>query len=138
MQPNGDVIGMFDASGTSSGEPGASTFLPAQLIVGVSEDLAHFGKVQHGWLDVKAKDAPAPNGASGTVGAQVLAVEPTGASREVLRVGDVIESVGGAPVTSMAQLRERLYVLGAGTQVELGIARNGAQTSAEVDLGSSP
>jgi S1-C subfamily serine protease len=138
LRPDGDVIGILDASGMTSGGSGSSAFLPAQLVVGVSKDLARWGAVRHGWLDVQAQDAPAPNGEPGSVGAQVESVEPNGASKSVLKVGDVIESVGGEPVTSMAQLRERLYVLSASTPVKLGIVSDGQRTSAEVDLGSSP
>jgi putative serine protease PepD len=159
VSPDGVVIGMLDATSvptgtsltststaasspttsTAASSPTATppaTFLPARLVTAVSEDLARWGRVRHGWLDVDAQDATTPSG--NPAGALVVAVPRRGASSGLLGAGDVIEAVEGAPVTSMAQLRERLYVLPAGTQVELEITRHGTQTSAEVDLGSSP
>jgi S1-C subfamily serine protease len=162
VQPGGGVIGMLANAGkiTTSSDP--SGFVPASLLTGVSADLAHGRVVHHGWLDVKAQDvkvassttrsggATSSTAATSTggstsasnttpsTGAVVVSVNPKGAAAGKLRVGDVIDSVGGEPVRSVAELKQRLYIASAGQLVTIGVRRDGADTTAEVDLGSSP
>jgi S1-C subfamily serine protease len=68
----------------------------------------------------------------------VVSVKPKGVAAGKLRVGDVIDSVGGEPVRSLAELEQRLYTASAGELVTIGVRRGGADTTTEVDLGSSP
>lgn len=121
-------------------------FLPTQLVVGVSDQLAAGGSVQHGWLDIEGRNLTRAVSTTSTLGtaappaggAVVVKVDATGASAHVLRAGDVITGVDGAPVRSLAELRSRLYVVSAGKPVELSIWRAGAHLSARVDLSGSP
>lgn len=161
LQPDGQVIGILDNTGTPTGDRTTRLFLPAQLVVGVAEALASNGRVDHGWLDIEGATAPAhlpstttttdavwasstptttttsaAGGAGG--GAMVLAVDPVGASADRLDPGDVIRSVDGQPVRSMAELRDRLYVLRPGTRVEVGVDRDGTELTVAVDLAASP
>jgi len=135
---NGGVIGILEPASTTASRAGSSEFMPASLFLGVSSDLARWGVVRHGWLDVTARDATAASSKAHPQGAEVVSVSPTGPAARTLDPGDVIESVGGAPVRSMAELRSRLYVLAAGEPVTIGFRRNGATATAEVDLASSP
>lgn len=160
----GAVLGILDSSGTPPGDRAGKVFLPAQLVVGVAEALATAGYVDHGWLDIEGTDVPArpitttstssadvARGASGRLagtggagksgalgGAEIEAVEPGGASVGVLRPGDVIRSIDGEPVRSMAELRDRLYVLPPGKRVVLGITSGGSSRAVAVDLSASP
>ena len=159
LDPAGAVLGILDTSGTAAGARGGKVFLPAQLVVGVAEALATAGYVDHGWLDIEGADAPArpitttststadggrgPSArqaaAGGTGGgAEIEAVEPGGASAGALRPGEVIRSIDGEPVRSMAELRERLYVLPPGDRVVLGITSGASSRSVAVDLSASP
>jgi S1-C subfamily serine protease len=138
LESNGSVVGLLDKSGSWAGGRGAEVFLPAELVLGVSGDLAASGKVRHGWLDVDGHDAPTAAEPTGPRGALVVSVDPNGASASVLRNGDVIEAIGGAPIRSMAELRSRRYVLAPGRPVRLLVARNGTSTTVEVNLASSP
>lgn len=160
LEPDGRVLGILDTTGSPSGDRGSKVFLPAQLVVGVARTLAASGRVEHGWLGVEGHDAPTgspPTTTSSTAssssapasttvatvgrvtgGAEIVKVDPDGASANVLRPGDVILGVDGAPVRSMAELRSRLYVLGPGTQVELVISRGGIAMTVAVDLSTSP
>lgn len=155
----GQVLGILDSTGTASGTRGTKVFLPAQLVVGVARALAAEGYVDHGWLDIEGTDAPVrpitttststavtSRGAPGRTeaagrvggGAVVEAVEPGGASAGALRPGDVIRSIDGQPVRSMAQLRDRLYVLPPGHRVVLGVTSDGFSRSVAVVLSPSP
>jgi len=155
LTPSGQVLGILDATGRPMAGDGEETFLPASLVAGVAQALAKQGWVAHGWLDMKGRNAPpgstratsttvtgsvtsADDGRRGTNGALVTWVQPTGPSAHSLEPGDVIVSVDGAPVRSMAELRTRLYVLGPGTSVRLGVDRNGTLTDATVTLSASP
>lgn len=144
LDPQGDVLGILDASG-AAGPDHSTTFLPAELVLGVSGELASTGKVAHGWLEISARDAvmPTPSGTTTTVadslsGAMVDAVDPHGVSADLLKTGDVIVGADGAPVRTMAELRTRLYVLGPGTPVQLSLWRAGKPMTVEVDLSASP
>jgi putative serine protease PepD len=152
LQPTGRVIGILDSTGRPASGDGEEAFLPSQLVVGVADALAQHGYVQHGWLDVKGRDAPASSTkttvtAAGSVtttaaavsgGAQIVAVGATGPSAHALEPGDVIVSLDGAPVRSMAELRSRLYVLGPASTVHLDVERQGTTIDVDVTLASSP
>ena len=139
LQPDGGIIGMLQGKAAGTGtEPAISGFVPAGLLLGVTGDLARWGRVHHGWLDITAHDPTTADGAAGPAGALVVQVDPHGAAAGVLRVGDMIDSVDGAPVRTVAELSQRLYVCTAGESVQVGVRRNGAALVVEVDLGPSP
>jgi len=131
LSPKGEVLGVLDASAMSS-SAASPAYLPADVVLGVADQLAQSGRVQHGWLDVGAADP------SGGGGAEVVSVESSGVSAGHLQVGDLITAVDGAPVRTTAELRSRLYVLAPGAPVELVVQRAGTQLDVSVDLGASP
>ncbi len=58
IDSDGQVAGLLESverSGTSL----LSVFLPAQLVLGVAQQLVDSGEVAHGWLGVQASNAPA-------------------------------------------------------------------------------
>jgi len=144
IRQDGSVIGILDTSGKAPGESG-EVFLPAELVVGVSKDLASFGKVEHGWLDIDGSDSDGSDsykdeGPSGSqpLGALVTAVGASGAAATQLRSGDIIEAINGKRVTSMADLRSQLYLLPPGTLVRLLVHRDNSTKTVELALASSP
>lgn len=141
VRPDGTVLGIFDESGTAPGT--GAMFLPADLVVTVSDDLADQGKVDHGWLGIKGTDTSVDADGTGGNGADppgalVAGVDQNGPAVGVLQAGDVIESVDGDAVGSMAQLREDLYLLAPGVPVTLDVWQGGRTVPVEVDLASSP
>lgn len=160
LDPAGRVLGILDSTGSGSARTDSKVFLPAQLVVGVADSLAVSGRVDHGWLDIEGADVPTtpiattstsvtdvratPDrqdsvGAEGSGGGAVVeAVEPDGASAGLLRPGEVIRSIDGQPVQSMAELRDLLYVLPPGARVVLGVWTGRSTTSVAVDLSGSP
>ncbi|SIR46633.1 PDZ domain-containing protein [Microbacterium sp. RURRCA19A] len=58
-------------------------------------------------------------------------IDDSGASAGVLQLGDVITALDGAPVASVADIRSAVQA-GGGAPVELGIERDGAQSSVSV------
>jgi putative serine protease PepD len=151
LEPTGQVIGILDSTGRPAAGDGEEAFLPSELVVGVADALARHGYVQHGWLDVTGRDASAASTAATAAGsatstaaattsdgAEVVAVKAAGPSAHALEPGDVIVALDGAPVRSMAELRSRLYVLGPGTTVHLGVERDETALDVDVTLAPSP
>jgi serine protease Do len=133
---DGSVLGIEDTS-VASGSPG-EVFLPADLVVGVSADLAADGTVSHGWLGINGGNEASTQTTPPSGGAVVEDVDPTGPAADALEEGDVIVAVDDTPIRSMADLRSRLYMLPAGSPVWLRLWRHDTLTTVEVDLGSSP
>lgn len=136
VTPGGAVLGILDSDGDGDGD---DTFLPEQLVVGVSDELAA-GHVEHGWLDISGRtDAlRTRTGDHGLDGVLVDQVKAVGASAGDLRAGDVIVAVSGEPVRSLAELRTRLYVLQPGTEVAVTVVRHGRYALVDVALSASP
>jgi serine protease Do len=130
LDSRGAVVGLRGAAAGTS-RRGADEFLPATLVIGVSNQLALDGTVRHGWLDLSGDDAVIG-------GVLVGSVDPRGAAAGMLESGDVIESISGEPVRSMAELRTRLYVLPPGASVALDVVRHGHRIKVDVQLGGSP
>ncbi|MBY8874443.1 PDZ domain-containing protein [Micromonospora sp. PLK6-60] len=62
----------------------------------------------------------------------VKSVVPGGPAAGVLKVGDVVTAVDGAPVTSAAKLTELIRAKPAGTVLKIGYSRGGAAASADL------
>jgi len=135
VSAGGSVLGIQDTS-VASGSPG-EIFVPADLVVGVSADLAADGTVSHGWLGINGGNETSTQTAP-QAGAVVEAVDPAGPAADALEQGDVILAVDDTPIGSMADLRSRLYMLPPGSPVWLRVWRQNSVTTVEVDLGSSP
>lgn len=123
----GRVVGILDSSHGAD-----RVFLPMSLVEGVSNELDTIGRVRHGWLGVT--DAT-PHGTSGAL---VVAVDPQGASADVLQPGEVIVRVDGVPVTSSVELRALIYVLPPGSKVTVEAVHGNQLVDAVVKLSASP
>lgn len=108
-------------------------FTPSALAVGVASELAFRHRIVHGWLGVVGV------GATGGKGALIEQVLPgSSAARAGLQPGDLIESVNGAPVHSMAGLQARLYLMPPGSEVQLVVDAGGSTRQVDATLASAP
>jgi membrane-associated protease RseP (regulator of RpoE activity) len=84
------------------------------------------------FLGVSAQDA------TGTASGAQLATVATGspADQAGLKAGDVVTAVGGSPVTSAAQLAERIRAHQPGDQVTITYTRTGTAAQVQVKLGT--
>lgn len=130
VDDQGDVMGLLDAQASDPAN-GQQVYLPAQLVVGVAEQLVRNGRVVHGWLGISGRDLATP-------GAEVVGVRSSGPAAGTLRPEDVIIELDGAPVRSMGELRSRLFVMAPGTRVQLTYVRAGSIRHATLVLASSP
>jgi putative serine protease PepD len=128
LDTGGRVEGVLDRVG-GTGLRSASTFLPAELVWGVADQLISAGRVDPGSLGITTAGAADP------VGAMVTSVTPGGPGAAVgLEDGDVVTAVDDYPVRSPAELDTRLYTDAPGTQVALTVDRAGSVLSRVVDL----
>jgi S1-C subfamily serine protease len=126
---------------------------PGWVIRRIAGLLASRGRVIHGWLGIEgsgtrvllaarpprevrarthATHALLASEARSIAGVRVVRVDPKSAAALAgLRRGDVIESVNGHPVTSMASLQAVLYLMAPASTVRLELVRGGKL--AEVD-----
>ncbi|HLM95921.1 MAG TPA: PDZ domain-containing protein [Acidimicrobiales bacterium] len=131
LDSRGRVIGILDGE-MSAGADTIGVFVPAPLAEGVALELANAHGVDHGWLGVVCTDQSEP-------GAEVTSImSGSPASKAGLRPGDLVVAVGTHPVTSVADLQERLYTVAPGTTVQLAVERGTGTAVVPVKLADSP
>ncbi len=142
LAADGAVVGVtsiiFSPSG---GSVGLGFAIPGETVAAVARDIEAHGHVDRGYLGVSAQ-ALTPGlatalGLSTPTGALITAVEPSGPSAGKLAVGDVIFSLGSKTV-SFTDLGKTTARLAPGTQLEVGIVRDGVQQSLPLTLGRLP
>jgi S1-C subfamily serine protease len=109
--------------------------IPIDRAIRVAEDLIRHGEVREGWTGIVAKDDPVKSDRIGgdRVRVQVTAVEAgSPAAAAGVRPGDVVESVGDAPVESVAEWRFRVRDVQVGGVVRLVLVRGGARVPVSV------
>lgn len=112
---------------------GKAVVTPGWLAGPIAEELLAHNAVVHGWIGIAGVAAATSTGH--VQGVEVQTVQSgSAAARAGLLAGDVIVALDGQHLSSMSQLRGRLYVLGAGTKVRLTIERHGARHSVAVAL----
>jgi putative serine protease PepD len=134
VNTNGEVIGINSAIATSgsSGNIGVGFAISSNKAKAVTEQLINGGKVSHPYLGVRMSDA-----ASG--GAQVESIENgSPASQSDLKVGDVVTKIDGRAVVGSEDVVAVVQSGKVGQQLQLTVARNGAELTVAVTLGEAP
>jgi S1-C subfamily serine protease len=125
----GELIGINTAIlAPGGGNIGIGFAVPINMARAVMSQLVEHGEVRRGRVGVAIQDIP-----GATRGAAVVKVEPRSpADRAGLQRGDVITAVDGAPVRGATELRNRIGLTRAGSQITLTVDRDGARHSIEV------
>ncbi len=100
--------------------------IPIDRALRVAEDLIRHGEVREGYTGIGVRDESVKSDRIGSdrVRVQVSSVEPgSPAATAGVRKGDVVETVGDAPVESAAEYRFRVRDVPVGGTVRLGLAR---------------
>jgi len=127
----GELVGINTAIiGPAGGNVGIGFAVPAHMARAVMDQILRFGEVRRGKLGVTTQDVTpdqaAKLGLGVTEGAVIAQVERgSAAERAGLRPRDVVTSVGGRPIRSSSELRNRIGLVPVGEEVELGILRDG-------------
>jgi Do/DeqQ family serine protease len=140
---NGDLVGINTAiiSGSGGGgNIGIGFAIPVDMARTVMEQLIKYGKVERGVLGVTIQSLT-PEIAKGlkisqTSGVVVTQVQPgSGAEKAGIKLGDVITSIDGTPVDTNTALHNAIGLMRVGTQVSLGILRDGKSMTLKATIG---
>jgi serine protease Do len=140
----GRVIGINSAIQSPTGTYAGYGFaVPVGIARTAMEQFLRYGRVRRAILgvaiaDVRPDDARAA-GLSTITGALVQSVSEEGGARAAgLQAGDVITTVNGQAISSVAVLQRTIYGYQPGQTVTVGVQRYGAQRSIPVTLREAP
>ncbi len=139
---DGELVGINTAiASRSGGSQGIGFAIPINMVRNVMEDLIEDGRVARGYLGIemggevdrtmaRALDMESPRGFI------IGNVEQGGPADEAgLKSGDVVVELNGNPVRNFYDFRIAIANSNPGTEVELGIFREGEEMSFTVELG---
>lgn len=142
INSDGELIGINTAiASRSGGSQGIGFAIPINMVRSVMEDLIEDGRVARGYLGIqvggevdrtmaRALDMDSPRGfIIGNV------VQGGPADEADLKSGDVVVELNGEPVRDFMDFRIEIASASPGTEVELGIFRDGEEMSISVELG---
>ena len=139
----GQVVGVnSQIYSQSGGFMGISFAIPIDVAMNVADQLRHNGKVERGRIGVVIQevnyDLAKSFGLQAANGALISQVTPGGpADKAGLQPGDIVQSVNGENVKASSDLPVLVGMMPPGTQLTLGIWRNGKREEVQVTLGSS-
>lgn len=136
---NGRLIGINTAILGSTGNIGIGFAIPSNMMKSLVDQILEFGEVRRGILGVRGRDldqqlADALD-INRTQGAWVSEVIQDSAAQQAgIQAGDVIISINGTLIHSMAELAAKVGAAGAGREINLGVIREGREISLAVKL----
>jgi len=108
---------------------------PGWLVDVVSRDLIATGRVEHGWLGIKAETVSI---AGDMTAVKIISVEPNSAAAKAgMKPGDLIREVNGVPVKTMADMLATLYSMPPEQSIMLNIVRKGHAWAAHARLAAA-
>ena len=147
LNSDGAVIGInvaiasagSSSSGGQSGSIGVGFAIPANLAQRIAAEIRETGAATHGLLgasitnvtdDTKQKNPT-------VVGASIIQLTSGGAAASAgLKVGDIITSLNGIPITGKTDLTAQVRALAAGSKATVTYVRAGAASTVNVTLGA--
>ena len=138
---NGHLMGINTAIySRSGGSMGIGFAIPTSTARSVMESIVRDGKVTRGWIGVEpqelSKELAESFGVAPGTGVIITGVLQNGpAAQAGIRPGDVITSVAGRPVASVAQLLSAVAALPPGSPATLQVIRRDGQAKVEVTPG---
>jgi serine protease DegQ len=144
IDTRGDLVGINTAIySDTGGSLGIGFAIPAAVAHDILDQIIDHGSVRRGWLGLEPQDVT-PDLAQafhlkqtgGAIVARVLRGGP--ADQAGIRVGDIIRTLNGKPVTDAVDLLTRLASLEPGTEVGLQILRDGRVLDRKAKVGLRP
>ena len=140
---HGEAVGMNTAIfSRSGGYMGIGFAIPINMAKSIEQQLRKGGKVTRGWLGILIQDvnedlAKSFGGKAG--GALVSEVtEGSPAMKSGLIQGDIVTEINGAPVTDVADLRNKIAMTPPNTSLTLRVLRDGKEKDITVSVGEQP
>jgi serine protease Do len=141
VDAHGELVGINTFIITNNGSfAGAGFAIPSQIVRASAESIIKDGTVHHGYLGISMNDVTPDNStffnlpdATGAIVSQVTPDSP--ASRAGLKSGDVLRELNGARIRNGSQLQVAVSQTAPGTDIKLGILRNGSSEMLTVKVG---
>ena len=141
VNAHGELVGINTFIISNGGSfAGAGFAIPSQIVRATAEQIIKTGAVHHGYLGISLNDVTPANAsffklneATGAIVAQVTPDSP--ASRAGLKNGDVINALNGEKIVNGSALQVAVSEKAPGTEISLGIIRNGAPETVHVKVG---
>ncbi|WP_100643902.1 DegQ family serine endoprotease [Alteromonas facilis] len=139
----GELIGINTAIfGPGGGNVGIGFAIPSNMMKSLVDQIIEFGEVRRGLLGILGSniDAGLAEAMESKVnkGAFVNEVTPDSAAEKAgLQPGDIIVGLNGRALHSFEELRAKVASLGAGTEIDLTIIRQGEEMIKKVVLGDA-
>lgn len=130
---DGQVIGVTTAVVSTDGTAGGLSFaIPADQVVRVVDQLVDNGRVIHAWMGVEGD-------AGASQPARVVDVVDSGpAARSGLSEDDIITTIDGQPIASMADVILAIRIRYPGEVIEIEYVRDGQLETCRVELSERP
>ena len=141
VDAHGQVVGIDTFIISNSGSfAGAGFAIPAQLVKASADQIIQSGSVHHGYLGISMNPVTPDNAsffnlpdASGAIVSDVTPDSP--ADHGGLKSGDVIRTLNGKTMPNASALQVAVSELTPGTQIELGVLRNGKSETINITVG---
>ncbi|MHB8244398.1 MAG: S1C family serine protease [Acidimicrobiales bacterium] len=127
IDARGQITGMVTGQGRL-----VTIATPGWLVARITAALISQRRVTHGWLGIEGRTARSP------AGVRVIKVDPqSAASAAGISRGDVIQSVDGKPIASMAGLQALLYLMAPTTTVRFTVIHGNQKMEVSTRLKSA-
>lgn len=139
----GELVGINTAIvAPTGGNVGIGFAIPSNMMKSLVDQLIKYGEVRRGLLGITGLNIDSGlaevQDLDVNQGAFVTQVSPdSAADKGGIEAGDVITKINGRTITSFNELRAKIGTLGAGTEVEIGIIRDGDESTVNVVLDDS-
>lgn len=143
MNTRGEVVGInSQIISRSGGYQGLSFAIPIEVAVRVKDQILADGHASHARLGVAIQDVNQAFADAFKLerpqGALVSKVEPgSPAEKAGLKAGDVVQSLDGEPIVVSSELSSRIGQATPGTEVEMGVWREGKSRTVTAKLGNA-
>ncbi len=140
---NTAIVSPTQGAGGQGGWTGVGFAIPSNTAHNIMESIIKTGKVQRGYMGISAGDLNPALARQFKVpdvaGVLVNQVEPDGpADKAGLKQGDVIRTLNGQTVEGMTRFRALVANMSPGTEIVLGILRDGKTETVKVTLTEQP
>ncbi|MFC5069192.1 Do family serine endopeptidase [Flaviflagellibacter deserti] len=138
---DGEVVGMNTAIlSPTGGSVGIGFAVPVSTLAPVIDQLIRFGETRRGYIGVRIQDVPPEIvqrlSLKNVQGALIAGVNEQGpAAKAGLKIGDVIVTFDGKPVTTSRVLQRLVADAGVDRKAEILILRDGKEIRTQIDIG---
>jgi S1-C subfamily serine protease len=115
--------------------------IPTATIARTAQAIKERGHIARGYLGVALQRVPitATDDAEAQRAAMVVSLDPAGPAKTAgILQGDIITAFGGAPVTGLRSLYQRLGPDTVGQRISVELIRAGARTAVDVTVAARP